>query len=93
MGMNIEVTGKIYYTVHLNDEDMDKVKQWIKEREEDLPYFDMKKNICEAVTDLYNNGQIELYSGDKATESDFNTESINWFQYEERTAEEILNKL
>ena len=42
MGMEIEVVGKTYYTVHLNDEDVKKVKQWIKAHEEDLPSFDMK---------------------------------------------------
>ena len=92
MGMEIEVVGKTYYTVHLNDEDVKKVKQWIKDHEEDLPSFDMKENICKAVMDLYSDGQIDLYSDDKATESDFSTEEINWSEYEERMAEEILSE-
>ena len=93
MGMEIEVVGKTYYTVHLNDEDVKKVKQWIKDHEEDLPSFDMKENICEAVMDLYSDGQIDLYSDDKATESDFDTESIHWSEFEEKTADEILDRL
>ena len=93
MGMEIEVIGKTYYTIHLDDEDVKKVKQWIKDHEEDLPSFDMKENICVAVMDLYQDGQIDLYSDDKATESDFSTEEINWSEYEERMAEEILSEL
>ena len=93
MGMNIEVIGKTYYTVHLNDEDVKKIKKWIKDHEEDLPSFDMEDNICAAVMDLYLDGQIDLYSEDKATESDFDTESVNWSEYEERMAEEILSEL
>ena len=92
MGMKIEIIGKTYYTVHLNDEDVKKIKKWIKDHEEDLPSFDMKENICAAVMDLYQDGQIDLYSDDKATESDFDTESINWSEYEERMAEEILDE-
>ena len=92
MGMEIEVIGKTYYTVHLDDEDVKKVKQWIKDHEEDLPSFDMKENIRAAVMDLSSDGQIDLYSDDKATESDFNTEEINWSEYEERMAEEILSE-
>lgn len=90
MGMDIEVIGKTYYTVHLNDEDVKKIKKWIKDHEGDLPSFDMEDNICAAVMDLYLDGQIDLYSEDKATESDFDTESVNWSEYEERTAKEIL---
>ena len=92
MGMEIEVIGKTYYTVHLDDEDVNKVKKWIKDHEEDLPSFDMKENICAAIMDLYSDGQIDLYSDDKATESDFSTEEINWSEYEERMAEEILSE-
>ena len=92
MGMNIEVIGKTYYTVHLNDEDVKKVKQWIKDHEDDLPSFDMRENICVAVMDLHSDCQIDLYSNDKATESDYSTEEINWSEYEDRTAEEILDK-
>lgn len=93
MGMDIEVIGKTYYTVHLNNEDVKKVKQWIKNHEDDLPSLDMEENICAAIMDLYSDGQIDLYSDDKSTESDFSTERINWSEYEDRTAEEILDEL
>lgn len=88
--MNIEVVGKVYYTVNLTDEDVEKVKGWINNHKDDLPSFNMNENICEAVMDLYQNGQLELYSENKSTISDFQTEEVNWFEFEEKTAEEIL---
>ena len=61
MGMYIEAEGKTIYTIHLSDEDVGLVKQWIDEHEEDLPSFDMKENIAYAVRKLYGNGKISLY--------------------------------
>lgn len=90
MGMDIEVVGKTYYTVHLTDEDVEKVKKWIKNHEDDLPSSNMKDNICEAVRALSADCKIDLYSDNKATESDFCTEEINWSEYEDKTVEEIL---
>ncbi len=91
MGMCIEAEGKTIYTIHLTDEDIKLVKQWIDEHEDDLPSFDMKENIAYAVRKLYDNGKISLYDKDKATESDFYTEGISWSEFEEREPEEILN--
>lgn len=91
-GMNIEVVGTTYYTVHLTDEDVSKVKKWIEDNKDDLPSSNMKKNICEAVSELSSIGEIDLYADNKATESDFCTDSISWSEFEEQTAEEILNK-
>ena len=81
MGMDIEVVGRTWYTVHLTDEDVEKIKKYIKNHEDDLPSFDMR-NECE----------LELYSDGKATESDFSTEDIDWSECEERTPEEILGE-
>lgn len=92
MGMSIEVVGKTWYTVELTDEDVEKVKKYIKDHEDDLPSFDMEKNICWAVGKLANECEIELFSDDKTTESDFDTDEINWSEFEERTAEEILGE-
>lgn len=92
MGMDIEVVGKTWYTVHLTDDDVEKVKQYIKEHENDLPSFDMDKNICWAVGKLSSDCEIDLYSDNKATESDFSTEEINWSEFEEWTPEEILRE-
>ena len=48
MGMKIEVIATTWYTVYLSDEDVEKVKQWIKDHEDNLPSFDMKKNVSES---------------------------------------------
>ena len=90
MGMEIEVIATTWYTVHLSDEDVEKVKQWIKDHEDDLPSFDMKKNVSEAVYELYVNGEISFYEYGKYTESDFNTEYVRWSEFEKREPEEIL---
>ena len=91
--MLIEVVGKTWYTVELTDEDVEKVKAYINDpKNHDIcfPSFDMKKNICEAVSHLSSIGEIELFRGEKATESDYITEEINWSEFEEKSAEEIL---
>ena len=91
--MLIEVVGKTWYTVELTDEDVEKVKAYIndlKNRETGFPSFDMEKNICEAVSHLSSIGEIQLFDGEKATESDFITDEINWSEFEEKSAEEIL---
>ena len=67
-----------------------KVKQWIKDHEDDLPSFDMKKNVSEAVYELYANGEISFYDDGKYTESDFNIEDVRWSEFEKREPEEIL---
>lgn len=90
-GMDIEVVGMTWYTVHLSEKDVELVKQWIHEHKDNLPsLFDMRKNITKAVWELYSEGKISLYDNDKCTESDFNTEEINWSSFEEREPEEIL---
>lgn len=90
MGMEIEVIAKTCYTVHLSNEDVEKVKQWIKDHEDDLPSSDMKENILEAVHELYANDEISFYEVGKCTESDFSTEDVRWSEFEEREPEEIL---
>lgn len=92
MGMDILVVSKTWNTVHLTDEDVQKVREWIKkkEAEDDLPEFDMEDNICAAVSDLYAKGEVSLFDDGKYVESDFNTESIEWSEYEGREPEEIL---
>ena len=92
MGMKIEVEATTIYTVHLTDEDMVKVKKWIKEHEEDLPSFDMRENIACAVRTLYDDRKISLYDNNKAVESDFSTEWVSWSEFEHREPEEILSQ-
>lgn len=92
MGMDIEVIGMTWYTAHLSDEDVEKVKQWVENHKDDLPSFDPKENISKAVWNLYSKGEISLFDDDKCTESDFNTEEIRWSEYEEREPEEIFGE-
>ncbi len=93
MGMNIEVEAKTIYTVHLNDEDIVKIRKWIKEHEENLPSFNMENNIAWAVAKLYEEDEISLYDDEKANESDFYTDKVRWSEFEERTPEEILGSI
>ena len=92
MGMEIQVVSKTWNTIHLTNEDVKKIGEWIKEKEaeDNLPSFDMKRNICAAAFDLYAKGEISFYDNDKYTESDFNTEKVEWSEFEEREPEDIL---
>lgn len=98
MGMNIEVIGKTWYTVCLTDEDVEKVKQYMKDHEDCLPHGKteieeyQEENFCWAVKQLVRSCEIELYSDGKATESDFRTDEISWSEFEDRTPEEILEE-
>lgn len=92
MGMDIEVIGMTWYTVHLSDKDVEKVKQWLEDHRDNLPSFDPKENISKAVWNLYSKGEISLFDDDKCTESDFNTEEIRWSEFEEREPEEIFGE-
>ena len=92
MGMELEVVARVTYTVHLSDEDVKKVKKYLKDNEENLPSFSDEENLCYAVRILYEQGEISLYDNDKATESDFSTEEFNWSEFEDKTVEQILGK-
>ena len=90
MRMNIEVVARVTYTVHLTNEDIDKVKKFLKEHEDNLPSFCDEDNICYAVKQLYYDGKISLYNDGKSTESDFYTEEFYWSEFEDKSPEEIL---
>lgn len=92
MGMELEVVARVTYTVHLSDEDMKKVKKYLKDTKENLPSFSDEENLCYAVRTLYEQGEISLYDDGKATESDFSTEEFNWSEFENKTVEQILYK-
>lgn len=92
MGMELEVVARVTYTVHLSDEDVEKVKKYLKDNEENLPSFSDEEKLCYAVRTLYEQGEISLYDDDKATESDFSTEEFNWSEFEDKTVEQILGK-
>ena len=61
MGMEIEVFATTTYTVHLNNEDLQKVRKWIKEHPDDLYGFDAKEKIVKAIYELDIDGEISLY--------------------------------
>ena len=87
--IKVEVVGTIYYTCKLSDEDEKKVVNYIKDNPEEFEFMDNEEAITTAVNILYGDSEIDLY--DNATESDYITEEINWSEFEERSAEEILN--
>ena len=86
--LKVEVVGTIYYTCELSDEYEEKVINYIKDNPEEFEFMTEEKSILAAVDILYNDGEIELY--DNTTESDYHTEEINWSEFEDRSAEEIL---
>lgn len=93
MGMDIEVVGSTIYTVHLTDEDVEKVRHKLIETSKANPMMDgvLDTDVCEAISELYAEDEIELYFDGKATESDFCTEEIRWSEFEDREPEEIFN--
>ena len=84
----VEVVGTICYTCVLSNEDEEKVINYIKDNPEEFEFMDNKEAISSAVNILYGDSEINLYND--ATESDYVTEEINWSEFEERSAEEIL---
>lgn len=86
--IKVEVVGTIYYTCELSNEDEKKVVNYIKDNPEEFEFMGNDEAITTAVNILYGNSEIDLY--DNALESDYITEEINWSEFEERTAEEIL---
>lgn len=85
--LTVEAVGTVYYTCELSDEEEEKVINYVKNNSDDFDYID-EETIMEAVRELWANGEIELYAN--ATESDYSTEEINWSEFEDRSAEEIL---
>lgn len=64
--ITVETRATVIYTCWLNEEDSQKVLDFLKEN----PDYD----TTEAVSKLYADGEINLY--DDSTESDFSTEEI-----------------
>lgn len=89
--MCIEVVAKTWYTIELTDEDVEKVKQYIKDHEDNLKSYSAENKIRVAISELRSHCKIELFGAGKETESDFLVEEINWSEFEERSAEDILH--
>ena len=84
----VEAVATVYYTCSLSDEDGQKVLDYIKENSKEYQFMSAKKRIVKAVQELHENGEIDIYQF--SDENDFCTEEINWSEFEEKTAEEIL---
>ena len=82
----VEAVATIYYTYLLSDEDGQKVLNYIKDNPKEFEFMSDKKKIIQAARKLYENDIYQF-----SDESDFSTEEIRWSEFEDRTAEEILN--
>ena len=87
----IEAVATVYYTCLLSDEDGKKVLDYIKENPKEFEFMSCKQKIIKAAEKLYEEDEIDLYQF--SDESDFSTEEIKWSEFEDRTAEEILNEI
>lgn len=87
--LKIEAVATVTYTCELSDEDEEKVVKYIKDNPDEFKYMTDKESILAAVDILYNDSKLDLY--DDSVESDFSTEEINWSEFEDKSAKEILN--
>jgi len=86
----VEAVATVYYTCTLSEEDGKKVLDYIKENPEEFEFIPDEEKITKAAEMLYAEDEIDLYQS--SDESDFSTEEIRWSEFEDRTAEEILNE-
>lgn len=86
----IEAVATVNYTCWLSDEDSQKVIDYIKENPEEFEFMTDKEKIINAVEKLYEENEISPYNS--SNEIDFATEKFQWSEFEERTAEEILEQ-
>lgn len=92
-GMDIEVIGRTYYTVHLTEEDVEKIQDYLKRKSETDDFFTLdKKSVCDAAIKLAGDGEIDFFDieNSKYTESDYETEEVRWSMYEKRKPGEIF---
>lgn len=87
--LKIEAVATVTYTCELSDEDEEKVVKYIKDNPDEFEFMTDKESILAAVNILYNDSKLDLY--DDYVESDFSTEEINWSEFEDKSAKEILN--
>ena len=87
--LKVEVIETVYHTATLSDEDEEKVLAYIKSNPEKFEYMDAEEKITKAVWDLYfEENAINIYKN--TVDSEAETEAINWSEFEERSADEIL---
>ncbi len=81
----IEVDYMQVCTCKISDEDEQRIKDYIKSNPEKFEFMSEKNAIIEAISEL----EIDLFND--YVESDGYTNDIRWSEFEERSAEEILN--
>lgn len=82
----IEAHNMVICTCTISDEDEERIRQYILNNPEKFQYKSDEEAIIEAIGDL----EINLY--DQYVESDSYTDNVVWSTFEERRAEEILNR-
>ena len=82
----IEVDRVQVCTCKISDENEQMVRNYINDNPEKFEFKSCQESIIEAISEL----KIDLYND--YIESDSYTNDIRWSEYEERSAEEILNK-
>ena len=87
--MLIEVQAMVTYTVELTDEDVELIKERVKEKADDCFPID-KEDIIAAAEELWSENKISLYDEGKATESEFSTESFGWSEFEDMEPEDLV---
>ena len=87
--LKIEAVARVCYTCQLSDENEKMVIKYIKDNPDEFEFMTDKESILAAVDILYNDSKLDLYND--SVESDFSTEEINWSEFEDKSAKEILN--
>ena len=82
----IEVDRVQVCTCKISDENEQMVRNYINDNPEKFEFMSCQESIIEAISEL----KFDLYND--YIESDSYTNDIRWSEYEERSAEEILNK-
>jgi len=89
--LKIEAVATTWYTYELNEEEEDAVKKLIEENESgEYDGLSEEEKIVKAFSKLYNDGQTNLYQDSNTVESDFNTDSFGYSEFNECDAEEWL---
>ncbi len=82
----IEVDRMQVCTCKISDENEQMIRNYINDNPEKFEFMSYQESIIEAISEL----KIDLYND--YIESDSYTNDIRWSEYEEQSAEEILNK-
>lgn len=89
--LKIEAIATTWYTYELTEEEEDKVKKLIEEdKNGEYDGMSEEEKIVAAFSKLYNNGETNLYQDSNTVESDFNTDSFGYSEFNECDAEEWL---